>query len=254
MRVLLVDDEKYIRDEFKYFIDKFEGVEVCGETGDPEDVIPLVKDLKPDIVFLDINLQTQSGLVIAREILDLEIPPQIVLATAFDQYAVKGFDIGVADYIVKPIMGERLKKCIDRARQNMERMSGPSKEAKESKLAKKTKPASEKKMSSLAVAKNDKLFLLKLKEIVYLEYMGGKIRVFTDKDEYSLNQTMKSFMEENGDRFIRIHKSFIVNIDYIKEIIPWFNYTLKLRIKGFDDLEIPVSRNYMKAFKEKLKI
>lgn len=245
MRVLLVDDEKYIRDEFKYFMDKFQGIEVCGETGDPEEVLLLVKDLEPDLVFLDINLQTQSGLVIAREILDLENPPQIVLATAFDQYAVKGFDIGVVDYIVKPIMEERLKKCIERARQNMGRKVEDAKESK---------PAATKKMTSLAVAKNDKLFLLKLKEIVYLEYLGGKIRVFTEKDEYSLNQTMKAFIEENGDRFIRTHKSFIVNIDYIKEIIPWFNYTLKLKIKGFNDLEIPVSRNYMKDFKEKLKI
>jgi DNA-binding LytR/AlgR family response regulator len=242
MRVLLVDDEKYIRDEFKYFLDKFEGVEVCGETGDPEEVVPMVENLKPDLVFLDINLQTQSGLVIAREILDIENPPQIVIATAFDQYAVKGFDIGVVDYMVKPIMEERLKKCIDRARFNM------ANKTEEIKYA----PA--KKMTSLAVAKNDKLFLLKLKEIVYLEYLEGKIRVFTEKDEYSLNQTMKSFIEENGDGFIRIHKSFIVNIDYIKEIIPWFNYTLKLRIEGFDKLEIPVSRNYIKEFKKKLKI
>lgn len=249
MRVLLVDDEKYIRDEFKYFMDKFEGVEVCGETGDPEDVLPMVRDLKPDLVFLDINLQTQSGLVIAREILDLENPPQIVLATAFDQYAVKGFDIGVVDYIVKPIIEERLKKCIDRARRNMDISKvAVKKEANES------KPLAGKKMTSLAVAKKDKLFLLKLEEIVYLEYLEGKIRVFTEKDEYSLNQTMKAFMKENGDRFIRTHKSFIVNIDYIGEIIPWFNYTLKLKIKGFDDLEIPVSRNYMKDFKEKLKI
>ncbi|SHJ40007.1 two component transcriptional regulator, LytTR family [Dethiosulfatibacter aminovorans DSM 17477] len=249
MRVLLVDDEKYIRDEFKYFMDKFEGVEVCGETGDPEDVIPMVRDLKPDLVFLDINLQTQSGLVIAREILDLENPPQIVLATAFDQYAVKGFDIGVVDYIVKPIMEERLKRCIDRARQNMDIRTGVVK-----KEATASKPSAGKKMTSIAVAKNDKLFLLKLKEIVYLEYFEGKIRVFTEKDEYSINQTMKAFMEENGDGFIRTHKSFIVNIDYIEEIIPWFNYTLKLRIKDFDELEIPVSRNYMKDFKEKLKI
>lgn len=242
MRVLLVDDEKYIRDEFKYFLDKFEEVEVCGETGDPEEVIPLVEDLKPDLVFLDINLQTQSGLVIAREILDLKNPPQIVLATAFDQYAVKGFDIGVVDYVVKPIMEERLKKCIDRARINMG-----------SKVQDKKTLKSEK-MTSIAVGKNDKLILVKLNEVAYLEYFEGKIRVFSENNQYSLNQTMKSFIEENENQFIRTHKSFIVNIDYIKEIIPWFNYTLKLRIKGFEELEIPVSRNYIKEFKKKLNI
>ncbi len=114
-------------------------------------------------------------------------------------------NVDVVDYMVKLIMEERLKKCIDRARLNM------------GKKTEEIKPAPAKKMTSLVVAKNDKLFLLKLKEIVYLEYIEGKIRVFTEKDEYSLNQTMKSFVEEKGNGFIRTHKSFIVNIDYIKE-------------------------------------
>ncbi|MBG0765809.1 MAG: response regulator, partial [Tissierellales bacterium] len=124
MKVLLVDDEKYIRDEFKYFLEKYSDVEICGETGRGDEVIPLVKKLKPDLIFLDINLQTDSGLIIARKILEMENPPQIVLATAFDQHAVKGFEMGVVDYIVKPIMEDRLKKCIDRARNNIDNHKG----------------------------------------------------------------------------------------------------------------------------------
>ncbi len=242
MKVLLVDDEKYIRDEFKYFLDKYNDVEVCGETGRGDEVIPLVKKLKPDLIFLDINLQTDSGLIIARKILEMKNPPQIILATAFDQHAVKGFEMGVVDYIVKPIIEDRLKKCIDRARKNLEKPDVNVVEIKDEKIDK------------IAVKKSDKIYLVKLKDIIYLEYADNKIQVYTKEEKYYMYMTMKKFMEQSDGSFIRTHKSFIVNLDYVNEIIPWFNYTFKLRLKHFKDKEIPVSRSYLKDFKHKLNI
>jgi DNA-binding LytR/AlgR family response regulator len=243
MKVLLVDDEKYIRDEFKYFLEKYSDIEICGETGRGDEVIPLIKKLKPDLVFLDINLQTDSGLIIARKILEMKNPPQIVLATAFDQHAVKGFEMGVVDYIVKPIMEDRLKKCIDRARKNMDNYS--KKEEKED---------FESHIDKIAVKKSDKFYLVKLKDVVYLEYSDNRINVFTRDEKYYMNMTMKEFEEKSGPAFIRTHKSFIVNLDYVNEIIPWFNYTFKLRLKHYENNEIPVSRSYLKDFKNKLNI
>src|SRR6056297_1463230 len=242
MKVLLVDDEKYIRDEFKYFLGKYKDVEICGETGRGDEVIPLVKKLKPDLIFLDINLQTDSGLIIARKILEMKNPPQIVLATAFDQHAVKGFEMGVVDYIVKPIIEDRLIKCIDRARKNMENSQNKIIEEKDEKIDK------------IAAKKSDKIYLIKLKDIVYLEYSDNKIQVYTKEEKYYMYMTMKSFIKKSGESFIRTHKSFIVNLDYVNEIIPWFNYTFKLRLKHFEDEEIPVSRSYLKDFKDKLNI
>lgn len=242
MKVLLVDDEKYIRDEFRYFLEKHEDIIICGETGRGDEVIPLVKKLKPDLIFLDINLQIDNGLIIARKILEQPNPPQIVLATAFDQHAVKGYEMGIFDYLVKPIMEDRLIKCINRARDNIERLSMRVKENKPEKINK------------IAVNKEDKIYLLKLDEIVYLEYINNKIAVMTKDDVFYLNQSLKSFIEDYSDKFIRTHKSFVVNIDYINEIIPWFNYTYKLKLIKFENTEIPVSRNYIKEFKEKFKL
>ncbi len=242
MKVLLVDDEKYIRDEFKYFLGKYNDIEVCGETGRGDEVIPLVKKLKPDLIFLDINLQTDSGLIIARKILEMKNPPQIVLATAFDQHAVKGFEMGVVDYIVKPIMEDRLRKCIDRARKNLQNSDVDVAEKPEEKIDK------------IAVKKSDKIYLIKLEDIIYLEYTDNKIQVYTKEEKYYMYMTMKKFMEKSEGSFIRTHKSFIVNLDYVNEIIPWFNYTFKLRLKNFEDKEIPVSRSYLKDFKTKLNI
>ncbi len=242
MKVLLVDDEKYIRDEFKYFLSKYNDVEVCGETGRGDEVIPLVKKLKPDLIFLDINLQTDSGLIIARKILEMNNPPQIILATAFDQHAVKGFEMGVVDYIVKPIIEDRLKKCIDRARKNLQQTDVNTVEKTDEKIDK------------IAVKKSDKIYLIKLKDIIYLEYADNKIQVYTKVEKYYMYMTMKKFMEKSEGSFIRTHKSFIVNLDYVNEIIPWFNYTFKLRLKYFENKEIPVSRSYLKDFKNKLNI
>jgi len=242
MKVLLVDDEKYIRDEFKYFLGKYKDIEVCGETGRGDEVIPLVKKLKPDLIFLDINLQTDSGLIIARKILEMKNPPQIVLATAFDQHAVKGFEMGVVDYIVKPIMEDRLKKCIDRAEKNLQKLDVEVVEK------------SDEKIDKIAVKKSDKIYLVKLKDIVFLEYADNKIQVYTKEEKYYMYMTMKKFMKQSEGAFIRTHKSFIVNLDYVNEIVPWFNYTFKLRLKHFEDKEIPVSRSYLKDFKNKLNI
>src|SRR5665648_309387 len=163
MKVLLVDDEKYIRDEFRYFLEKHEDIIICGETGRGDEVIPLVKKLKPDLIFLDINLQTDNGLTIAKKILEQPNPPQIVLATAFDQHAIKGYEIGVFDYLVKPIIEDRLMKCINRDRKNIEKHSIYVKEIKYEKINK------------IAVNKDGKIYLLKLDEIVYLEYFNNKI-------------------------------------------------------------------------------
>jgi len=244
MKVLLVDDEKYIRDEFKYFLSKYHELEVCGETGRADEVIPLIEKLKPDLIFLDIDLQTDSGLIIARKIMEMNKPPQIVLATAYNQHAVKGFEMGVVDYIVKPIMEDRLKKCIERARKNLN----------DSDTKIEVEGNTNEKIDKIAVKKSDKIYLIKLKDIVFLEYSDNKIQVYTREEKYYMYMTMKSFMKKSQVSFIRTHKSFIVNLDYVSEIIPWFNYTYKLRLKHFEEKEIPVSRTYLKDFKDKLNI
>ncbi|MDM8535031.1 response regulator, partial [Clostridiaceae bacterium HSG29] len=102
IKVMIVDDEKYVREELIYFLEKYDEISICCQTGKGEEVLELVDEYNPDVVFLDIHLQTENGLALASEIQKNNFPPYLVLATAYSEYAIEGFEIGVIDYLVKP--------------------------------------------------------------------------------------------------------------------------------------------------------
>ena len=240
LRTLIVDDEKYIRDELKYFLDKIGDVEVVGETGEGDEVIQLVESLQPDIVFLDIQLQDVNGILLARKILDRNNPPYIILATSYDKYAIQGFEINVIDYILNPFSEDRLKIAINRIR-------------KQKKMEGKDLPESSNQdvhFNKLCVMKNNRLILINVEDIHYIESENNELFIHSRTGSYTSSYSLKELEEKfQGTKLIRTHKSYFVNIDYIEEIIPWFNYTYKVKIKGRDEIEIPVSRNYLKRFK-----
>jgi DNA-binding LytR/AlgR family response regulator len=248
LNVLIVDDEKYIRNEIRYFLEKHEDVNICGECGEGEEAISLVQKLNPDIIFLDIELQDMSGLLVARKLLDKENPPYIVFATAYDDYALQGFEMDAVDYIVKPFLEDRIKKTLDRLRKRIK-----LKVHDEEKVQ--TNDKDQIKLDKLCVVKNSKLLLIDVREIKYIQSQKNEIIVHTKSGKYRCNNTLKELEDRfKEDKLIRTHKSFIVNIDFINEIIPWFNYTYKVKLKGEEETEIPVSRNYLKKFKSILNI
>ncbi|TCO76437.1 LytR/AlgR family response regulator transcription factor [Marinisporobacter balticus] len=238
LKVFIVDDEKYIRDELKYFLGKRDHIQIVGETGDGQEVMELVEALEPNLVFLDIQLQNMNGLLLARKILDLKNPPYVILATAYNEYAIQGFEINVADYMVKPFSEDRLKLAIDRI--DKQKNNGH----------KETIETQEMDFHKLCVSQNNRFILIDIGEILYIESTNQGISVYARDEVYGCNYSLKELEERfKKKRFIRTHKSYIVNIDFIDEIIPWFNYTFKVKIKGKPDIEIPVSRNYLKKFK-----
>jgi len=241
LKIVIVDDEPFIRDELKYFLEKSGDVEVVGETGYGDEVLRLVEDKEPDAIFLDIELQYTNGITIARQLSDLDKPPAIVLATAYDKYAVLGFEMDVIDYILKPFSGQRIDKALERIRSRCQH------ENKEG-----LTPVN--KLGKLCVSKKDKLYLKSLDEIVFFEAKNKIVRVVCQNEEYSCQYTLKD-LEALLDQttFARIHKSFIVNLSQIEEMIPWFNYTIKLKMNGRED-EVLVNRSYMKNFKSLLNI
>lgn len=245
LKVLIVDDEKYIRDELRYFLEKYEDIEIVGETGEGEEVIYLVDSCHPDIVFLDIQLGKMNGLLLARKILDKENPPFVVLATAYNEYAIQGFEINVADYILKPFSEERLKVAIDRIRKQNDKYGAKEPENHKEEIN----------LNKLCVFQNNRLVLMDIEDIQYVEAENKEVAVYAGDKVYYCNYSLKELEEKfKNNKFIRTHKSYIVNIDFIEEIIPWFNYTYKITMKGNQDIEIPVSRNYLKKFKRLLGI
>lgn len=241
LKIVVVDDEPFIRDELKYFLEKAEDVEIVGETGYGDEVLELVTTQEPDAIFLDIELQYTNGITIARQLRDLDKPPAIILATAYDKYAVLGYEMDVIDYILKPFSAPRIEKTLEKIRN---RNSSGERDS----------VISVDKLGKLCVSQKDKLYLKSLDEIVFFEAKNKSVRVVCQEDEYSCQYTLKDLeaLLQDGT-FARIHKSFIVNLDQIEEIIPWFNYTIKLKMNGRDD-EVLVNRSYMKTFKNLLNI
>ncbi len=241
LKIVVVDDEPFIRDELKYFLEKDEDVEIVGETGYGDEVIDIVKAHMPDVIFLDIELQYTNGITIARQLRELNKPPAIVLATAYDKYAVLGYEMDVIDYILKPFSALRIEKTLDKIRSRSNE-KGTHEGAGLGKIGK------------LCVSKKDKLYLKSFDEIVFFEAKNKSVRVVCEGEEYSCQYTLKDLETLLlSESFTRIHKSFIVNLDHIEEIVPWFNYTLKLKMRGYED-EVLVNRSYIKTFKALLSI
>ncbi|MEA3424176.1 MAG: LytTR family DNA-binding domain-containing protein [Bacillota bacterium] len=240
IRTMIVDDEKYIREELIYSLEKHKNIKICCETGDGEEVLDFIKTYEPDVVFLDIHLQTENGLSLALKIKQLKEPPYLVLATAYSEYALEGFEVGAVDYLVKPFDQKRIDKCVERIRAlEHDKHSVSQNDLVNDDLKK------------IAVQMDGKFFLIDLDSIIYLEFRNNNLYLYTEKKEFiCANLNLKKFLETyKNNKFIRVHKSFIVNIDYISEIIPWFNSTMKIKLKNMADKEIFVSRNYIKEFK-----
>lgn len=247
LKVLIVDDEKYIRDELRYFLEKYDDIEICGESGEEQETLTLVETFKPDIVFLDIHLQDINGLLLARKIKENKTSPYIVFVTAYDKYAIEGFEINAADYILKPFSEERLKISIDRIKNWLNKKDGNK--------VSESDTNQEISLNKLCVEKNNRMKLIDIQEILFIEAQNNNIIVHARNETYACNSTLRELEEKfKKSNFVRTHKSFVVNINYINEIIPWFNYTYKIKLKGKDNLEIPVSRNYLKKFKMLLDI
>lgn len=236
-KILIVDDEKYIRDELKYLLGKIDACDVIAETGDADDVYELIEGHQIDIVFLDIELRHENGLQVARRINDMKNPPCIILSTAHDEYAMSGYELNVIDYILKPFSEDRVRRAIDKAIEKLGR-----------------KQKKEPTKNKLAVEHHGKMIILPIEEAIYFEAFGNNAFVKTKDETYTLSSSLKQIEEKLTDHhFIRISKTHIVNIDYVIEMIPWFNYKCKLTLNQCSE-ELFVTRNYYKRFKEQILI
>lgn len=239
LKVFLVEDEAYVRDEIRFMLEKYDGLEIVGEEDNSFDAILKIQSLRPGVVFCDIKLGDVSGITLAQKIVELDPEIMIVFVTAYEHYAIKGFELNAVDYVLKPFSEERLAKTVERILQP-KRSSAPD-------------------ISSLInekmiVKKKDIWKLINVADIYYFQADGHRITAVTSKETYRLNYTLRELdsMLPSG-RFLRVHKGVILNADYIDEIIPWFNYTYKVKLKNGIG-EIFVSRNYIKQFKSTLMI
>lgn len=247
LRALIVDDEELCIVELQYMLDKITGIEVCGTASSGKNSIELCEKLSPDVIFLDIQMNDMSGFEVAEKIFNKTNPPKIIFVTAYDEYALKAFEINALDYILKPFSELRLQKTAERIFEifeNREKTAQTIKNDINSITALKG-------LNKIAVEKKSRLILIDYSDIIFIEAKGKKTLIITEKETYKASHSLKE-LEENLKPyyFFKPHRSYLINLRKINEIIPWFNSTYKIIMQGYPDIEIQVTRNNVKSFKK----
>ncbi len=240
LTALIVDDEALARDELAYLLKDFPEVEVAATAANGLEAISLIEDIEPDLVFLDVQMPGLDGLGVIRRLREKDTPlPYFILATAFDNYAVEAFQVEAFDYLLKPVEKERLAATLDRARRAIS--SRPARlDATEPDLPR--PPGGYK--TKVLVRRDNRNWIVDANEIIYATIDDGLITVVTPTLEgestYKTIEELQSSLDP--EQFWRVHRSWLVNINRIREVIPWFKSSFQLRMDDKKGTEVPVSR------------
>jgi two-component system, LytTR family, response regulator LytT len=248
---VLVDDEKLASDELAYLLKEFADVEVIATASNGLEAVKLIADLEPDLVFLDVQMPGLDGMGVIEKLRAQGVPlPYFVMATAYDQYAVEAFRLEALDYLLKPVEKDRLAMAVERARKGI---AERAKAATPSDLPS-TKPSLQR--SKLLVKSNHRNFIVDAQDVVYATIDDGLITVVAANLEGQSNYRTIEELQSNldPDMFWRVHRSYLVNIHRIKEVIPWFKSSFQLRMDDKKQTEIPVSRVQTKRLRALLKL
>ena len=242
MKIGIIDDERPARSELRHQVSEIlPEVEIFeGDSG--AKALEMVEKESLDILFLDINLGDIAGTALVNAIKNMQSGLQIVFVTAYSEYAILAFELGVDDYIMKPFSPKRLEKVVDRLQ---ERRKGPTKLLEEEKNQ--TLP------KRIAINIGVKTIFEDVENIVYIETYNRGCMVYTTSNAYSDSRTIGEYEKKLGNgRFFRIHKSYLINIDKVSEVFPWGNNSFNLRMQGYEKNMLPISRDKMKILRQLL--
>jgi two-component system, LytTR family, response regulator LytT len=237
---LLVDDENLAREELAFLLREFPEIEVLATASNGLEAVKLIEDLEPDLVFLDVQMPGLDGMGVIRTLRERGVAlPHFVLATAYDQYAVEAFRLEALDYVLKPVEHERLVETIDRARKAIAEKTVADLDA-----APRPAASSANVRAKLLIRTQNRNMIVDAQEMIYATIEDGVISVVTTSIEGMLNHRTLEELQSNLDpeHFWRAHRSYIVNIHHIKEVIPWFNSSFQIKMTDKKETEIPVSR------------
>ncbi|RXT08766.1 LytTR family DNA-binding domain-containing protein [Ammoniphilus sp. CFH 90114] len=244
IRAMIAEDERLAREELKYLLEQ-EEVEVLPSATNGLELLKLVEEHEPDVVFLDIHMPEMQGLQAARMLSSRKKCPLIVFSTAHEDYAVEAFDLDAVDYLLKPYDHHRLKQTLQRIR-NRFRETDAHENAPVSAQA-------STKVSKLLVDDGERLIVLDPETILYASREERVIEIHTKTQVYTSKMTLQQMEEKlNSYSFYRTHRSFLVNMNYVLELIPWFNGTYNLVLNDGKRTQIPVSRSSAKELLQRL--
>jgi two-component system, LytTR family, response regulator len=279
LRAVLVDDEQLARDELGYLLGQMGGIEVIGQAGNGVEALTAIDRLQPDVVFLDVQMPGLTGFEVARRMVQAENPSHIIFVTAFDQHAIEAFEVNAVDYLLKPVDQARLEVAVQRARRRVDAARLDDKRAEPGAGPFAAQPGLDAQLGAaglnaqlerivqlvaerqgrrerLAIKVGERFLLVQADEIIYASLSEESIAVATGQYVGTSNfRTLDELQARlDPDVFWRVHRSHLVNINKIKEIVPWFSRNYILRMKDEKATEIPVSRMQTRRLREYLKI
>ena len=264
LKAVLVDDEQLARDELGYLLGQIGGVDVVGQAGDGVEALAVIDRFDPEVVFLDVQMPGLTGFEVARRLLESGPSAHIIFVTAYDQHAIEAFEVNAVDYLLKPVDQSRLEKALERARrriafERLESSADPTVSGvSNQQLEKIVQLVAERqnRRDQLAVKIGERFMLVQAEEIIYASLVDDSINVVTGQHAGTSNFRTLDELQARLDPavFWRVHRSHLVNIHKIKEIVPWFSRNYILRMKDANATEIPVSRTQTRRLRDYLKL
>ncbi len=236
MKAIIVEDSRLARVELKKLLEAHKEIEIIAECSDPEDGIEIINQLKPDLIFLDIQMPGKNGF----ELLDaLEVQPSVIFTTGYDQYAIRSFEYDAVDYLLKPIEKERLQQSLIKLAQRHSQKGSPVLSLDND--------------SSVFIKDGENCWLVELSKIIYFESCGNYCKVFFEDKKPMIHKTLNQLEERlPTDLFFRVSRQHIINLKFIQKVEPWISGNLRLTLK--QGAEIEISRRHTNRFKNLLSL
>jgi two-component system, LytTR family, response regulator LytT len=253
LRAVVVDDEPLAREEICYLLDEMGGVAVVAQAGNGPDAVEAVNEHEPDLVFLDVQMPGLTGFEVAKRLVAAGPPVAIVFVTAYDQHAIEAFEVNAVDYLLKPVDSGRLETAVQRVRQRRSPVRPLTDQ-----LERIVQLVEERqgRREQVAVKIGERYLLVQADDIIFASMVDESINIVTSQISGSGNFRTLDELQARLDpaRFWRVHRSHLVNINKVKEIVPWFSRNYILRMKDAKATEIPVSRSQTRRLRDYLKL
>lgn len=244
-KTIIIDDERLARQELRAILNEYPEIEVIDEAQNGEEGIEKIKELNPDLIFLDINMPGMTGFEMLKHLSDI---PHVIFVTAYDEYALKAFEVNALDYILKPVDTERLNEAIEKVKHSDEQEHDFESEDKP-KLSRSERRLT--KDDKVFIKDGEKCYFVKLEEVRMLESDGNYVKVHFGSNRPLILRSLNSFEEKlDQESFFRANRKFIINLDWIEKVENWFNGGLQVELRTGEKVEI--SRRQAIRFKEAL--
>ena len=258
LTAVVADDEQLARDELCFLLSKIDGVDVIAQACDGVQALEDIERLTPDVAFLDVQMPGLTGFEVARRVLESGNDLAVVFVTAFDHRAVEAFEVNAVDYVLKPVEASRLEQAVQRARKRRDMSGRGTPRPSDDQLERLVRMMSGQKdrRNQIAVKVEDRIVLVQADDVIYASLEADSINIVTGQVSGTSNYRTLDELQARLDPevFWRVHRSHLVNINKIKEIVPWFSRNYILRMKDPKATEIPVSRSQTRRLREYLKL